>query len=144
MFSPFATRLTLTAAAAMLALMPTAGLAKLESRADTQREPRAWTAIAGADTASVMEAARSQTANGAETPYCDATGTVQTTLDHDFGEAFVSKGRDGTELWGSNLMGTWTLVMDRGDQTSCVVASGVGFNEKTSPQRYFALAGLVD
>lgn len=141
MFSPFVKQLPLIA---MAAFVPVAALAKIETRSTVHDNPRAWSAISGADTASVMRSVRSQTVNGADTPYCDATSTVRSTLDHDFGEGFVSKGKNGTELWGSPIMGTWTLVMDRGDQTSCVVASGVGFDEKASPQRYFSLAGLVN
>ncbi|MDO5621628.1 MAG: hypothetical protein Q4G24_09185 [Paracoccus sp. (in: a-proteobacteria)] len=130
-------------AAAAIAALPVSGaFAAIESAAWNNANPRGWSAVSGVDTRSVMESVRDQTAVAADQPYCDVTKAVEDTLRHDFTESFVSAGADDTQLWGSEQMGTWTLVMNRGDGTACIVASGVGYQTETSPQRYFALAGL--
>ena len=51
-------------------------------------------------------------------------------------------GVQGTQLWGSDQLGTWTLVAPRDDQTSCIIASGIGFSDDRSTQAYFQVAGL--
>ena len=40
-------------------------------------------------------------------------------------------------------MGTWTVVLERPDATSCVIASGIGFRDGTSPDAYFTRVGLL-
>ena len=76
-------------------------------------------------------------------PWCAPDAEVETSLRHDFEEERVaSNGRD-TALWGSALMGTWTVVLERPDATSCVIASGIGFRDGTSPDAYFTRVGLL-
>ena len=75
-------------------------------------------------------------------PWCDRQAEVERTLSHDFGEEKVATGARGMVLWGSELMGTWTMVLERADATSCVVASGIGYSDTTSPQVFFSKAGL--
>ena len=68
---------------------------------------------------------------------------IATTLAQDFGESPVeTAGAQGTELWGSEIMGTWTLVAPRSDETSCIIASGVGYSEDLAVGDYFRVAGL--
>lgn len=121
----------------------------IESRAALEAQPRAWSSMAGMDTSAVMASAESFASGelaGADTPYCDVDNAVAQTLTHDFGEALVDDAKVGsanTQLWGSSLMGTWTLVMARPDSTSCIVASGVGYSDSTNPDVFYAKAGII-
>ena len=131
---------------AVLALsLATPALAVTQSREDNLANPRGWSAVAGMDPREVRELARtlplSQNAVG-DQPWCDRKAEVESTLAHDFGEEKVAAGHEGTTLWGSALMGTWTMVYERGDATSCVIASGVGFSDGANPGLFFAKAGL--
>ena len=105
--------------------------------------------MAGLDTRAVMDRADSFAAGdlaAADAPYCDTAAMVGQTLAHDFGESLVDDSRVGsadTQLWGSDVMGTWTLVMARKDHTSCIVASGVGYSDATDPQVFYTKAGLI-
>ena len=131
---------------AVLALsLATPALAVTQSREDNLANPRGWSAVAGMDPREVRELARtlplSQNAVG-DQPWCDRKAEVESTLAHDFGEEKVAVGHEGTTLWGSALMGTWTMVYERGDATSCVIASGVGFSDGANPGLFFAKAGL--
>lgn len=137
------------APAVLLALgMVAAGSAAtgaITSRDDNQANPRGWSAIAGMDARAVVELARDlplSAATTADQPWCDHSDQVAQTLTHDFGEEKVATGVKGTELWGSAVMGTWTMVLDRGDATSCVVASGIGYSDQASPRQFFTQAGL--
>lgn len=67
--------------------------------------------------------------------YCDARDVVADTLRHDFAETprLVAVTADGMtmELWGSEVMGTWTVVHHGGDGISCIVTSGQGWTSAT-------------
>ena len=63
-------------------------------------------------------------------------------LDAEFGETLVLAKRDGLRLWGSDEMGTWTMVFERHDGSSCIVASGIGYQDGTDPSVIFRTAGL--
>lgn len=39
-------------------------------------------------------------------------------------------------------MGTWTLVAPRADETSCIIASGIGFDAERDVETYYRTAGL--
>jgi hypothetical protein len=120
-------------------------IAAITTQADNLAAPRGWSAMAGMDPRAVAELARtlplSDQAAG-DQPWCDRHAEVERTLTHDFGEEKVATGARGMVLWGSELMGTWTMVLERADATSCVVASGIGYSDTTSPQVFFVKAGL--
>ena len=79
----------------------------------------------------------------ADQPYCATDDEIQSTLTHDFSEELiVTAGFAATELWGSDQLGTWTLVAARADETSCIIASGTGFSDDRTPDVYFQTAGL--
>lgn len=111
--------------------------------------PRGWSAIEGSDAAALIGHADSYGTGGDAAPgdpYCDASKTIARTLSHDFGETLVQDaklGRAVTQLWGSDLMGTWTLVMARDDEVSCVIASGIGFRTDVDPRTFYVQAGLT-
>ena len=54
----------------------------------------------------------------------------------------VTRHSDGTQLWGSDVMGTWTVVLSRPDDTQCVIASGIGYAAGENPATYLAKVGL--
>ena len=78
----------------------------------------------------------------AGTPWCDATSEIAGALGSEFGERLVLSKQGGLHLWGSAEMGTWTMLLTRPDQTSCVVASGTGYHDSTDPAAIFRQAGL--
>ena len=70
-------------------------------------------------------------------PYCDLRQNVVQTLDHDFAEyskarSPLPKGRS-VELYASDIMGTWTAVYTRADGISCVVSSGIDWEQGDNP-----------
>ncbi len=143
---PQMTHILPTALLALTLAVPGApAMAAITSQADNLAAPRGWSAIAGMDPSAVAELARtpplSDQAAG-DQPWCDRQAEVERTLSHDFGEEKVATGARGMVLWGSELMGTWTMVLERADATSCVVASGIGYSDTTSPQVFFSKAGL--
>ena len=137
-----------TAALALAILLPVGAQSAVERIRSTPM-PRSWSAVAGADTASVIRMAEDLDAGagiGAEAPYCDANPEIARTLSQDFGESIVDDSRVGgadTQLWGSPAMGTWTLVLAREDRVSCIVASGTGYADNVNPDIFYAEAGLA-
>ena len=133
------------AVALAAALAATSASAAILTREDNAAPPRGWSAIANMDPRAVREMARtlpvSQDATG-DQPWCGRDAEVEAALRHDFGEAKVATNAADTALWGSELMGTWTMVLERPDATSCVIASGIGFSSDASPQAYFTRVGL--
>ncbi|MTH80243.1 hypothetical protein [Paracoccus aestuariivivens] len=127
-------------------MLPTAPLqAATVSRQDNAASPRGWSSIAGKDPRDVREMARTLPLSDQTTkdqPWCGRDSEIETALQHDFGEAKVATNTKDTALWGSDQMGTWTMVLQRPDDTSCIIASGIGFNQQTSPASYFVTAGL--
>lgn len=107
---------------------------------------QAWSAMAGVDTATLLEQAQdlptSDMAVG-DQPYCADNAEIRATLRHDFNEAPVpGDGHAATELWASEQMGTWTLVAPRRDDTSCIIASGIGYDQARDVDVYYRTAGL--
>lgn len=107
---------------------------------------QAWPAMAGVDTATLLEQARdlptSDMAIG-DQPYCATDTEIHQTLRTDFNEAPVpGDGHAATELWASGQMGTWTLVAPRQDDTSCIIASGIGYDTARDVDIYYQTAGL--
>lgn len=137
--------LALAVAAPVLMTGTAPAMATTLSREQTLANPRGWSAVAGMDPREVREMARtlplSQNAVG-DQPWCDHKAQLESTLSHDFGEEKVAAGHEGTVLWGSALMGTWTVVYERPDATSCVIASGVGFSDGANPGLFLTKVGL--
>lgn len=107
---------------------------------------QAWSAMAGVDAATLLEQAQdlptSDMAVG-DQPYCADDAEIHQTLKHDFNEAPVpGDGHAATELWASQQMGTWTLVAPRRDDTSCIIASGIGYDTARDVDVYYSTAGL--
>lgn len=137
-------------AAVALALVAASGPASgaVTSRADnasaaptTATGLRGWSAIAGQSPDAVIEIARtlplSQEATG-DQPWCAQSAEIARTLSHDFDERKVATDANGTALWGSGLTGTWTMVLERANSTSCVIASGIGYSDAAAPGAFFA------
>lgn len=79
-----------------------------------------------------------------DAPFCASDAEIRATLRNDFNEAPIdSHGQEVAQLWGSQQMGTWTLVAERSDQTSCIIASGIGFDPERKAEVYFETAGLT-
>ena len=129
-------------------LLPASAMSAIESFRGPDVQPRGWSAVAGSDTASVIEMAATLPAGDmaeGDTPYCDADPAIARTLSQDFGESLVEGTRiagNDAQLWGSHVLGTWTLVLARPDATSCIVASGIGYRDSANPDIYYAKAGL--
>lgn len=107
---------------------------------------QAWPAMAGVDTATLLQQAEdlpvSDMAVG-DQPYCAADSEIHQTLQQDFNETPVpGDGHAATELWASDQMGTWTLVVPRKDDTSCIIASGIGYDTARDVDVYYRTAGL--
>lgn len=104
-----------------------------------------WSAMAGVDIATLLDRAQdlpeTDMAVG-DQPYCADDPEIHRTLKSDFSETRVDASHQGTELWGSDQMGTWTLVAPRGDQTSCIIASGIGYDDQQDVEVYYQTAGL--
>lgn len=129
----------------LIALPAAQAFGAITSRSDNAAQPRGWSAVAGMDPRAVREMARtlplSEQATG-DQPWCGHDAEIEASLTHDFGETKVSTNARDTALWGSEMMGTWTVVLERADATSCVIASGIGFDTAASPQAYLTNVGL--
>ena len=136
-------------AAGIAAVLAVPAQSSIETRQQLEAQPRAWSSMAGMDASAILAMGNtfaSGDAAGAQDPFCDTNDEVARTLGHDFGEALVDDTRVGsadTQLWGSDTMGTWTLVMTRADKTSCIVASGVGYTDTANPDLFYASAGII-
>lgn len=120
--------------------------ATITTREQNDANPRGWSAVAGMEPRAVREMARTlpvTAQGGGDRPWCDRSATVAQTLRHDFAEERIAVASGDTALWGSEVMGTWTMVLERPDGTSCVIASGVGFRSGENPQSWFVRAGLI-
>lgn len=140
--APRTARLGLAGSAALLLALPTLALAS--NRADQPVE--SWSAMAGVEVATLLDQVDDLPLSELaidDQPYCAADDEIAYTLSHDFAEIPVlTAGLGGTELWASDLMGTWTLVAPRADDTSCIIASGIGFDEDRDANVYYSSAGL--
>lgn len=133
-------RLTMAGSVALLTAMP----AISATRPD--QPVQAWSAMAGVPVQTLLEQSQdmpiSDMAVG-DQPYCAADAEIHQTLQHDFNEQPVdSQHHAQTQLWGSDQLGTWTLVAPRDDQTSCIIASGIGFDTAQDVDVYYTTAGL--
>jgi hypothetical protein len=128
----------LTATAAQSAIAPSPAL---------NAPVKGWTAVAGMSGPEVVELVRSLPVQTTEAsgnlPWCDAAPVVNAALKTEFDENLVARRADGTQLWGSDLMGTWTVLLDRGNDTRCVIASGIGYQDGVDPGAFYAKVGLI-
>ena len=132
-----------TLAAMTLALALPAMATAVTSRADNLAHPRAgrrWRHDArrrrGWRRRCRCPRRRPATSRGAT----NQTAMAQALAD-EFGGKKVATGAQGIALWGSDRMGTWTMVLERADATSCVIASGSAI--ATAPaHRSFSASGL--
>lgn len=80
-------------------------------------------------------------------PRCELEAQMASILARDYSEHPVDRRvvGDGLHvvLWGSTEMGTWTLVHDGNDGVACVVSSGIGWTDQSSPDQIFANAPLA-
>lgn len=107
---------------------------------------KGWTAVAGLSGPEVVELARSlpvETEAAGHLPWCDEAPVVSAALKSEFEENLVARRADGTQLWGSDLMGTWTVLLERPDNTNCVIASGIGYQDGVDPGAFYAKVGLI-
>ncbi len=136
---------TLLSATLALALA-TPALAATQSREENLAHPQGWSAVAGMEPRAVREMARTLPLSDVATddqPWCGRNAEIESTLRHDFDEEKVATvAAEDTTLWGSDLMGTWTVVLERPDATSCVIASGIGFRDGANPGTFLSRAGL--
>lgn len=132
--------LIVAGSAALLTAMPAVAL----TRAD--QPVQGWSAMQNTDVATLLDAAQDMPLSEVainDQPYCAVNAEIHQTLNKDFNESRIdSQGHAGTELWGSDQMGTWTLVAPRGDDTSCIIASGIGFDDQRDLDVYYVTAGL--
>ena len=133
-------RLGLAGAVALLGTLP--ALADASPRQSLE----VWSAVEGVAPSELVEDIRAMPLSAMavnDQPYCASDTEISTTLSQDFGERPIeTAGSQEAELWGSDIMGTWTLVAPRSDETSCIIASGVGYSEDLAVGDYFRIAGL--
>lgn len=132
-------RLTMASSIALLTAMPALGA----SRAD--RPVQGWTTTKGLDIPALPDRARDTPASDmavGDRPYCAEDREIRHTLQQDFAEKPVDASHEDAELWGSEQMGTWTLVAPREDKTSCIIASGIGYHPAKDVEIYYRTAGL--
>lgn len=106
---------------------------------------KGWAAVAGMSGAEVVELARAlpvETDAAGDRPWCDTGPVIHAALTAEFDETLVSRRVDGTQLWGSDVMGTWTVLLERADSTHCVIASGIGYRDGVDPGTFYANVGL--
>lgn len=132
-------RLAMAGAVAMLMLTP----AQAATRSD--QPVQAWSAMDGIPVVALLEQAQDMPVSDlaiGDQPYCAEDAEIHQTLLHDFREQPVDTSHEGTQLWGSDDTGTWTLVAPRADGTSCIIASGIGFKASADVEVYYKTAGL--
>ncbi|WP_134679615.1 hypothetical protein [Paracoccus ravus] len=136
----------LTCLVAVLSFASVPASAELVTHEENRANPRGWSAIAGTEPRAVRDMARELPVSDqatADQPWCAASDEIAQSLSEDFEEEKVATNGSDTALWGSDMMGTWTVVLERPDATSCVIASGIGFSADQGPRRYFVQAGLL-
>ena len=132
-------RLSMAGSVALLTAMP----ALAASRAD--QPVQGWSAMSGIDVPDLLDRAQDMPTSDmavGDQPYCADDPEIHQTLHHDFAEKPVDASHEGTQLWGSDRLGTWTLVAPREDRTSCIIASGIGYDPEKDVEVYYRTAGL--
>lgn len=137
-------RYTLAALTAAAAMSVTAAQSAIET-APANAPVKGWTAVAGMSGPAVVKLAHnlpSATEADGDKPWCDSSAAVRSALKSEFNESLVTHRDDGTQLWGSDLTGTWTLTLTRADDTQCVIASGIGYQDGADPATFYSKVGL--
>lgn len=133
--------LGLAGSAALLMALPA-----VSATPSVDQPVQSWSAMAGVEVAALLEQVDELPLSEAavdDQPYCAPDAEIAFTLSTDFAEQpVVTAGAGGTELWASDLMGTWTVVAPRADDTSCIIASGIGYNDEREAEVYYSSAGL--
>ncbi len=115
---------------------------RLDARFAVLPQPEIMAYGAGGD-ASVYDM-MSGDAQAMDQPHCEPDTTMAQNLSHDFAEEPVQVRTTGEglemELWASDLMGTWTVVHRGNDGISCIVSSGIGWTDATTPAKVFETA----
>lgn len=95
-----------------------------------------------------VDAVMERTPQSVDQPFCDSTDKVTDTLSADFAETKQQTWVQGTDmtlqLWGSDVMGTWTLVHVAQDGIACVVSSGTGWTTGAVPADVMSLANVAN
>lgn len=132
-------RLGLAGAMALLSVTPVLS-------ASPQQPVEGWSAMEGITPAALLDQIDALPVSELavdDQPYCASDDEIAATLRHDFAEQPIeTAGAQGTELWGSDQLGTWTVVAPRDDDTSCIIASGIGYSDDRSAEAYYTVAGL--
>ena len=140
-------RVAPAALAALIAVLPvTAAQSAIDTATHPEAAVKGWTAVSGMSGPDVLHLARTlplATDATGDQPWCAAVAEVRDALKSEFDETLVTRRADGTQLWGSDSMGTWTVVLTRPDQTQCVIASGIGYEDGANPLAYYAKVGLI-
>ncbi|MFD1881809.1 hypothetical protein [Paracoccus pacificus] len=125
------------------------GIALAGSQAMSRPDIRAYSAIADVPVAQVIGMAAGEIPlpeDPTMQPYCETYSALGASLDHDFGEELIQmqtvNAGGQAELWGSDVMGTWTIVYARPDDTACVVASGTGYRSGIDSGAFLDAAGI--
>lgn len=138
--APRIARLAVAGSVALLTAMP----AMAASRPD--QPVQGWSAMQGTDPATLLNDVQTMPVSelaDEDQPYCASDDEIANTLAQDFNERPIdTAGAGGTELWGSDQMGTWTLVAARADDTSCIIASGIGYSDEKNAALFYRTAGL--
>lgn len=133
-------RLMMAGSVALLTAMPALAAARPD------QPVQAWSALAGVPVPALLDRAGELPVTDmaiGDRPYCAPDAEITMVLEHDFNEAPVDdRTHSGTQLWGSDQLGTWTLVAPRADETSCIIASGIGFHPDRDVEIYYRTAGL--
>ena len=82
-----------------------------------------------------------------DAPRCEPEAMMANILQRDYAETPIETRVVGdglhVQLWGSTEMGTWTIVHNGDDGMACVVTSGIGWTEQSTPDQVFADAPLA-
>ncbi|MDO5647026.1 hypothetical protein [Paracoccus sp. (in: a-proteobacteria)] len=131
----------MTLAAGMAAVLAAPAMASID------QPVQAWSAMSGTTPAALMAQAPAMPLSDDaidDQPYCASDAEIAMTLRHDFAENPVDTQQvAGAELWGSDVLGTWTLVAERDNDTSCIIASGIGYQDERAVTDYYVVSGLM-
>ncbi|MGP9803433.1 hypothetical protein [Paracoccus sp. NSM] len=133
-------RLGLAGSVALLSVLPAAATASPGGPVES------WSAMADIPAPDLRRLVENMPVSAEATqdqPYCASDDEIAFTLRHDFAEeVIVTAGAAGTELWASDILGTWSVVAPRADDTSCIIASGVGYSTDREAEMYYSSLGF--
>ncbi len=121
------------------------GVDRTDRLFEAQPKPQLTSYAAGAELSvtDMMERAP----QSVDQPFCDQSEKVGATLAHDFAEDRKDTWTEGKDmvlqLWGSEIMGTWTLLHVGQDDIACVVSSGTGWSGDSTPADVMAMTDVA-